>query len=143
MINTFTIALSAICFFITVGLAYQTKTKWLALLAPLLAAGLLTLVMTVQQIQSMPLSGFPDKFQLISHITDGQTIHMWVATSDRDYPVTHVIPYSEESSKALQELTEQAKAGRPVVGQRSDEEVSGMEVVLGVVSNEVSENEGK
>ena len=93
-----------ISFVLTGFFAYYSKRFVTAtIITTLLAIGAVINYHLLDEIKSMPLDNYSDKFTIVSYIEDKPEIFLWILEETRDYPVTVVIPWTEEDAEKLAE----------------------------------------
>ena len=101
-------------------LVYNSRAHWFAklLALPLVLALTTTMVYTALDRMGAPIEAQPiGKFKYLHHAlsADGGEIFIWIYTQERGHRL-HVVPYSRETAKALNEAKQKANDGKQQVG---------------------------
>lgn len=82
---------------------YSRRYVSTLVITTLIAIGAFMNYQVLNEIKGMPKKEYSDKFTVISYMEDKPDIFLWILSENRDYPVTVVIPWTEEDAKKLAE----------------------------------------
>lgn len=112
-VNSFLVVLSLYMIIILyLSVVMDIKSKIMPVLIPIALTLVIALYLSVDEIKSLPIDGYPDKeFELVDYSTDGETVYLWAVEEDSEFPKTWVFPYTDEDVRKLQESKEKSEEG--------------------------------
>jgi len=100
--------------------------KTLFVVTPLLLAAAISLTVTLKEIQSRPIQGYPElEFVLVDYVQDGDNIFLWAIEESREFPRTWIFPFSNEMEESLRDLKEKGEEGIPVQAEYQEGTMNG------------------